>query len=620
MNAPERWVVAVAMLSLLPFTVVSSAGPADAGSADLSITNTAMPRPALVGRTLTYGMNVINHGPGPATGVRVSDTLPPGVTLVSATFNFIGGPTQMCTGTTEITCEIGKMGVGRLAGAAVFVRVMAQETGVLSNTATVTANEKDPNPDDNTATVEVPVEPQVPDPVVLDPNLTVRTVIDGLMQPTGIAFLRRNQFFALEKATGQVKRIVNGKVHSTVLDLAVNNFSERGLLGIALHPDFEDNGLVYLYWTCRAPSFADECAEGSEDTSEPAEVPLLGNRVDRFRWDGSGLIFDQNIIRLHAFQADAGQPLRGNHNGGKILFGPEDEKLYVVIGDNGRRGWMQNLTVGFGPDGRDDQFGGPEPDNAHLTGVVLRLNDDGSTPRSNPFFRVGAEIGGEVGANIQKVFAYGIRNVFALAFDEETGELWEAENGDDSGSEINRIEAGFNGGWVQVMGLLERIGDFKAIETSPQYFGLQQIRWPPTLIADSPDEALKNLFQLPGSRYTDPLLSWKYEVAPAGLGFVNSRRLGRELQGDLIVGGATPLLLDGHLFRLKLDKDRRDLVFSDPRLADRVADNLDKWDVTESESLLFGKGFGVTTDIQTAPNGNLFVVSLSKGAVFEISR
>jgi len=75
-----------------------------------------------------------------------------------------------------------------------------------------------------------------------------------------------------------------------------------------------------------------------------------------------------------------------------------------MIGDNGRRGQMQNLRDGpFGPGIPDDQFGGPEPDNAHLTGVILRLNDAGSTPQDNPFFEVGQEMGGEVGANIQKV-------------------------------------------------------------------------------------------------------------------------------------------------------------------------------------------------------------------------
>src|SRR5262249_42070867 len=146
------------------------------------------------------------------------------------------------------------------------------------------------------------------------------------------------------------------------------------------------------------------------------------------------LTFDQNLIRLRAFQADADQsglfiqPLRGNHDGGRITFGP-DGKLYIMIGDNGRRGWLQNVTTGALPNGRDDQFGGPEPDDAHLTGVILRLNDDGSTPTDNPFFRVGAGMGGPVGANIQKIFAYGIRNGFGMAFDPLSGQLWNQENG-----------------------------------------------------------------------------------------------------------------------------------------------------------------------------------------------
>jgi glucose/arabinose dehydrogenase len=445
-------------------------------------------------------------------------------------------------------------------------------------------------------------------PTLTDPNLSVRTVISGLDQPTTMSFLGPNDFLVLEKATGQVKRVVNGVVHSTVLDLAVNFGSERGLLGIAMHPVFPE---VYLYWT--------ESTTGA-DTNVLSATPLLGNRVDRFTWNGTSLTFHQNIIRLRAIQQDAGQPERGNHDGGIIKFGP-DRKLYIVIGDVGRRGQMQNLPDGpFGPGIPDDQFGGPEPDNAHLTGVILRLNDDGTAPSDNPFYLAGAAAGGEVGANIQKVFAYGLRNTFGMDFDPVSGNLWLEQNGDDSFTEIDLVLPGMNGGWVQVMGPIDRIGQFKQIETSPQFFGLQQIRWSPINIADSPAQALSRMFMLPGAHYSDPEFSWKFEVAPAGLGFLSSRALGPQYEGDLFLGAARPTLEGGHLFRFNLTGNRRRIGVDDPRLDDRVADNLAKFDITESESLLFGTNFGVGTDIRTGPNGNLFVVSLTHGAVYEIFR
>ena len=111
-----------------------------------------------------------------------------------------------------------------------------------------------------------------------------------------MAFLGDDDFLVLEKDTGQVQRVVNGAVEATVLDLAVNFASERGLLGIALHPSFATNDFVYLYWT--------ESSTGA-DSAVLADVPLLGNRVDRFLWDGSTLTFDRNLIRLRAFQDDA---------------------------------------------------------------------------------------------------------------------------------------------------------------------------------------------------------------------------------------------------------------------------------------------------------------------------
>ena len=452
-------------------------------------------------------------------------------------------------------------------------------------------------------------------PTMLHPGLAVQTVVSGLSAPTTLAFIGAHDLLVLEKNTGRVQRVTGGAVQGTVLDLAVNFGSERGLLGIALHRRFPSNPGVYLYWT--------QSTTGA-DTNVLSETPLLGNRVDRFVWNGSTLVFDRTLIRIRALQEDAGQPARGNHNGGVLAVG-RDGKLYVFVGDLGRRGHLQNLPCGPtptcpGPTVADDQFGGPAPDDAHLSGVVLRLDDDGSAPTDNPFFRAGRAIGGQVGANIQKIFSYGHRNGFGMAVHPRTGDVWTQENGDDSFSEINRLTPGMNGGWIQIAGPVSRIARFKAIETTFGGQNLQQLRWPPSTIADTPREALARLFMLPGARYSDPEFSWVWEVAPGGMGFVKSRALGGQFAGDLVMGAATPNLAGGYLFRFDLTRDARRIAVGDLRLTDRVADNLAKHEITESESLLIGRDFGVVTDVETGPDGNLFVISLTHGAIYEISR
>ena len=606
---------------------------------------------------------------------------------------------------------------------------------------------------------------------VRDQKLRVRTVAAGLETPSTIAFLGATEILVLEKNTGKVQRLLNGTFVGTVLDLAVNFGSERGLLGIALHPQFGTNHFVYLFWT--------ESTTGS-DTNVLSATSLLGNRVDRYVWNGTTLTHDRDIIRLRALQQDAGQPERGNHDGGVILFGP-DGKLYIYMGDNGRRGQLQNLPDGHGcptppncpaiPVGNlpDDQFGGPEPDDAHLTGVILRLNDDGTSPTDNPFFAAGAARGGEPGANLQRIFAYGIRNGFGMAFDPASGRLWEAQNGDDTFTELNLVESGANLGWVQIMGPLERLSQFKEIETSQStdpflgnvYFGLQQVRWPPTNIANASTEALARLFMVfdggdefgatlegaqevpsvtteagaaaefglnpddtlsfelratgpivgarmahihlgargqngpivaflfgpvtgqnieagdlissgilddddvtsqpgfdgtvaalvermrqgrayvnlhtaahpageargqiivtdrePVSHYSDPEFSWRFEVSPAAVGFLSSRALGPRYEGNMFVGPARDFVDGGQLFMFKLNGNRSRIVLEGHGRQDGVADNNFKFDMTESEDLIFGTGFGVVTDIRTGPNGNLFLVSLTNGAIYEVS-
>jgi glucose/arabinose dehydrogenase len=287
---------------------------------------------------------------------------------------------------------------------------------------------------------------------------------------------------------------------------------------------------------------------------------------------------------------------------------------------------MQNLVIGpfRSPSFHDDTFGGPAPDSEHLSGVVQRFNDDGSTPPDNPFYGIGALIGGDTGARLRTVFSYGHRNSFGMAFDPYSRSLWLTEDGDDSFSEVNRVVAGMNGGWIQTMGPLSRHPEFKGIETTMFARDLQQLRYPPTRLADTANGARARMVMLPGATYEDPQFSWRYDVGPAGTAFVRGDALGTEYDGSLWIGSARSYAptatTGGSLYRLRLSPDRLAVdVSADARLADKVADNLGKFEPTESETLLIGRGFGVTPDIQQGPDGNLYVVSLTDGVIYRIS-
>jgi glucose/arabinose dehydrogenase len=113
-------------------------------------------------------------------------------------------------------------------------------------------------------------------PALLDPNLQVTVELAanaGISQPIGIVFLGLNDYLVLEKASGQIKRVINRVIQpNPVLDLAVNSNSERGLLSMVLHPNFPDVPFAFVRWT--------ESSTGA-DSTVVSEVPLTGNRVDR---------------------------------------------------------------------------------------------------------------------------------------------------------------------------------------------------------------------------------------------------------------------------------------------------------------------------------------------------
>jgi uncharacterized repeat protein (TIGR01451 family) len=157
--------------------------------ADLAITKTDSPDPVSVGRNLTYTITVTNNGPYPATGVTTTDSLPNGVTFVSA--NATQGS---CGGTATVTCNMGSLAKG--ASATVTIVVIPSAAGGISNTATVTANEFDPDLSNNSATQGTTVtladvsltKTDSPDPVTVGSNLTYTITVrnGGPSTATGV--------------------------------------------------------------------------------------------------------------------------------------------------------------------------------------------------------------------------------------------------------------------------------------------------------------------------------------------------------------------------------------------------------------------------------------------------
>jgi glucose/arabinose dehydrogenase len=260
--------------------------------------------------------------------------------------------------------------------------------------------------------------------VLSDPDLDVETIDLNLSLPTGFTFLGgTDELFVIEKNTGRVMHVAGG-VTTPVLDLDVSNESERGLLGIELHPDFAVNNHVYLYYSANSIS-----GDGQ---------PWTENRLSRFTWNGAALTGETTLLQFPDVVGLSDGP---NHDAGPIRFGP-DGMLYGTTGDLNRNEVEQNFNTG-------ESAG---------VGGIYRVRDDGTVPdgtqggeTANPFLTEAAAF--------HKWFAYGVRNTFGMAFDPATGYLWDTENGPITNDEINLVASGFNSGWQSIMGPDDDPGD-----------------------------------------------------------------------------------------------------------------------------------------------------------------
>jgi len=394
---------------------------------------------------------------------------------------------------------------------------------------------------------------------LVDTSLTVETVVSsGVSQPIAIEFLRPDdptRFFLIERATGRVKLVENGVVTATVLDLPVNYNSERGLLGIALHPDFATNGYVYLYYSLSST--------GSDTSTQSA---WTDNRVERYTWNGSALV---NPVLIVSFPRDASQSNGPNHDGGVILFGP-DGKLYGVTGDL-NRGRFSNPRI--------EQ----NTSSTAVAGVggIFRLNPDGSIPSDNPFIS-------HSDPRIRRLWAYGIRNSFGLTFDALTGKLWLTENGPDVYDEINLVQRGFNSGWLKIMGPDSRNAIY--IENGNTAYNAS------------------DLVMLPNAYYADPIFSWLTPIGVTSICFLRSARFDLGTRDQAVVGETN----NGQLYFFEMKPTRDDFILTGS-LADRVADS-----ATERNLSRWGSSWGVVTDLKIGPDGYLYVCSLFANRVYRI--
>lgn len=221
------------------------------------------------------------------------------------------------------------------------------------------------------------------------------TYITGLTDATAFAQAPDGRLF-VAKQTGTMRVVKNNALLPTpFLALTVDANGERGLLGVAFHPNFASNNFVYAYYTV------------------PGNPPH--NRISRFTANGDEVMAASELPIVDLPNLSAAT----NHNGGAIHFGA-DGKLYVGVGENANSANSQTL--------------------ANTLGKLLRFNDDGSIPADNPFINTAT-------GQARAIWAFGLRNPFTFAVQPGTGRIHVNDVGQNTWEEINLGVAGANYGW-----------------------------------------------------------------------------------------------------------------------------------------------------------------------------
>lgn len=318
-------------------------------------------------------------------------------------------------------------------------------------------------------------------------DFRVATVAEGLEFPWGIAFLPDGAMLVSERE-GRLRYVDENGLRDTVIsglpeDLIVER--QGGLLGLALHPEFEDNRLVYFAY--------------SAGTAAANHTALGRGRLNE---DATALTDVEELFQVN-FDKE-----RGFHFGGRVQF-LADGTLMLTLGDGGlHRNESQNL--------------------ANHLGTIVRLNDDGSVPFDNPFVTSrGAQ---------PEIFSYGHRNVQGIAINPETGSVWTHEHGARGGDEINIVASGANYGWPAVTYGINYNGSPISDATGGEGFEEPIWYWNPSI-------APSGMAFYEG----DAFPGWQGDVFVGAL--AGSMLVRYEVDGDRVIGEEQLLTEAGHRIR-----------------------------------------------------------------------
>ncbi|MFB3081370.1 MAG: sorbosone dehydrogenase family protein, partial [Nitrosomonadaceae bacterium] len=285
--------------------------------------------------------------------------------------------------------------------------------------------------------------------------LTINSGLDG--DATGFALLPDNRIFVVHQFRGQVKLIVNGVLNSeellTVPDLQTS--SEKGLLGIAVDPDFPNQPYIYLFHS------------HNSSTNRVSRFTIEGELQDPTS-DNLTIDVDSQLTLVDDMPANA-----GNHNGGTLRFG-SDQTLYISHGDDANSSLVQDLTT--------------------LNGKILRINRDGTIPSDNPSFP------SEPPGKRSELFCFGLRNPFRFSIDPSTDELFIGDVGSSSREEFDVSTGGENFGW-------------------PRYEGTDDRQTGANLIQPDPTFPIWEYSRLPGSNSGIALVTYRQKNYPSDASF-----------------------------------------------------------------------------------------------------